>query len=209
MDASAAQALRLFIAVRCPASAELRRVLDRLAACGPGVKPVGAGDLHLTLRFLGDTPADRVPALGAAISRAVQAAAVGPFDVRWIGLGRFPVEPRKPTRVIHTPPADPGPFQQLAAGISDALAALDPPVPPEPRPFHAHLTLARLKPARGARRGRRHANADATTAERIEALLREHETSDLGGCRVETVQLIASELTPTGPIHRIAHEAPL
>lgn len=213
MEATAPEALRLFIAVRCPASAGLRRVLEQLATCGPGVKPVAADDLHLTLRFLGDTPAERVPTLSAAIDRAVAAAGVGPIAVRWARLGRFPTDPRKPARVVHVTPADPAPFDRLAARLSDALAALDPPVSAESRPFHAHLTLARLKPPRSAGRARRRDAATSTEragrAGQIEALLREHESSDLGGCRIEAVHLIASKLTPSGPIYRILHEAPL
>lgn len=201
----ARETLRLFIAARCPASPELCRVLERLEACGPDVKPVAAGDLHLTLRFLGDTPAQRVTPLAEAIDRAAAAAATGPIAVRWVRLGRFPLDRHKPPRVIHASPADPEPFERLAHQLDAALSALDPPVPPPSRPFHAHLTLARVK----AGRTRRRPGSTAGTTERLETLLREHETAELGDCRIEALQLIASDLTPKGPVHRIMHETPL
>lgn len=216
--ATGSQTLRLFIAVRVPASPGLRRVLDALEPWRPAVKPVGADDLHLTLRFLGDTPAERVPELATALGRAVATAECGAFDVQWASLGRLPPgSGRKPVRVIHAEPADPAPFERLAAALETALGELDPPIPPEDRAFTAHLTLARVKADRrrrgrrghGGGRGRKREAEAPPSPEAVDALCREHERADLGRCRIEAVQLIASELTPRGPIHTIKHEVRL
>ncbi|MFW6059024.1 MAG: RNA 2',3'-cyclic phosphodiesterase [Phycisphaeraceae bacterium] len=192
-DADADDSLRLFIAVPCVASRGLRRVIAALEELRPGVKPVDPEALHLTLRFLGPTPRRRVTVLGEALRRAVDAARVGPIEVRWATLGRFPTGQRKPARVIFAAPADPSPIERLAAAVSAQLEALDPPVPAEERPFSAHLTLARVKPAR---RG-----GDPTRA--VERLCERHAATDLGGGRIEAVQLLASTLTPRGPVYEV------
>jgi len=196
------QSLRLFIALPCAASRELRGVLDELARMGKGVKPVSAEALHVTLRFLGDLPADRAPQLSEAIDVAVRAAAVGPMDVRWSGLGRFPSNDRKPARVVYAQAMGAAPMGRLANKVDEALGAIDPPMGPPDRPFEAHLTLARLKDA--CRRGKRDA-----PHETIDALCQRDAQRDLGGCRLESVQLIASELTPNGPCYTVMHDARL
>jgi 2'-5' RNA ligase len=91
---------------------------------------------HLTLQFLGNrVDLERVrDALGAL---AVSAAPVqlGP-------AGAFPSERRG--RVLWLGVSE---GQALLAQLARAVGALLEPVgyPPEPRPYHAHLTLARLK----------------------------------------------------------------
>jgi hypothetical protein len=85
--------LRLFVAV-VPDRAVLERtaaLLTRLRAAGDRagwrVGWVPAPNLHITLKFLGWVPPDRVGAIDAAL-RPVTARA--PFELRLHGLGAFP-----------------------------------------------------------------------------------------------------------------------
>ena len=203
-------ALRLFVAVRCGATAPLREVLSELAHGRPSVKPVPADGLHLTLRFLGDTASDRVPAIAQALEQGVSRAAVGPFDLHWRGLGRFPSNAHKPARVVFAGPANPEAVQRLADAIRAALDQLDPPLSPDDRPFAAHLTLARIKSTRGRpsrhkhRRGR---EGGAPTA--IDELCRRYAQADLGRSHITAVELLSSTLTPDGPIHTVQHAVKL
>ncbi|HEX7010669.1 MAG TPA: RNA 2',3'-cyclic phosphodiesterase [Phycisphaeraceae bacterium] len=207
--------LRLFIAACCPASAAIERLLERLERLRPMVSPVAANQLHFTLRFLGQTPADRLESLAQAVDRAVEAAGVPAFELDWAGLGRFPPGSGQRLRIVFAQPADPTPLMRLAQAVSDELARLNPPIPPDPRGFTAHLTLARVKPdRRRPQRGRRvpryqrqQAGGDARAA--IERILRESEGQPMGRSRIEAVRLIASELTPAGPVYTTCHEAAL
>jgi RNA 2',3'-cyclic 3'-phosphodiesterase len=93
---------------------------------------------HLTLRFLGHTPADQLPALRQALTAAL--APVAPFELQVGGLGCFP-HTRRP--------------QVIWVGIdgaTDRLATLQAKVEQtvqtcgfatEAKPFRPHLTLAR------------------------------------------------------------------
>ena len=87
--------------------------------------------LHMTLHFLGDVPAERLPALLRGIDIRMER-----FDLQF---GRAELWPGgiAVLRPRHTPPA----LMRLHAGLGDALRRLDLPV--ESRPFRAHVTLAR------------------------------------------------------------------
>lgn len=151
---------RLFIAV--PLGDAAREAVARLMT-GLGAPPNGGRDpdpaappsarlrwvrsanLHLTLRFLGATPAAAIPALEAAVDRTALGAA--PFEARFSGAGAFP-SPARPRAVFLG-------VGEGAAGLSalaDRLAAelAEGGWPPGERPFAAHLTLARSDGVPGA-----------------------------------------------------------
>jgi 2'-5' RNA ligase len=119
--------MRLFIAVWPPPD-----VVTQIEALPRpdlrGLRWTTPDQWHITLRFLGSVPALEpvVDALaGAALPAGVMAVA-GP------GLGRFG------GRVLHIPVDG---LSQLAAAVVGATAGIG--EPPDPRPFHGHLTLAR------------------------------------------------------------------
>lgn len=93
--------------------------------------------LHLTLHFIGDVPAQRVPELAGALKVPFQ-----PFELRLVraALWRTGIAVLEPE---HTPAS----LLRLHAALGAALASLELRV--ESRPFRAHVTLARRAP--GAR----------------------------------------------------------
>jgi 2'-5' RNA ligase len=96
---------------------------------------------HVTLAFLGSTPADAVPRIIEAMRTA--AAGVGPFGLATGGLGAFP-SPRR-ARVIWYRVADPERgLRGLARAVRGALHLED------GSAFRAHLTLARARADRGS-----------------------------------------------------------
>lgn len=105
---------------------------------GRDVRWVRLDGLHLTIRFLGATPIERVPELAEACRQA--AAAIRPFDVSIEGAGAFPSEAR-PRAIWLGIGAGADRLGDLAAEVDRRLAALG--WEPSERPFRAHLTLAR------------------------------------------------------------------
>lgn len=102
------------------------------------VRWVRMDGLHLTLRFLGPIPDDRIPSVETAVFEA--AGSSGPFEIRIDGAGGFPSAARPRALWLGvTEGADP--LQQLARRLDDALAGAG--WPKDGRPFRAHLTLAR------------------------------------------------------------------
>jgi 2'-5' RNA ligase len=120
---------RLFVAVWPPAA-----VVDELAPLAqgrPGVRPVAARHLHVTLRFLGDADAGAVGARLDAVTFEAATAVLGPA-VRRLGQGALVV----PVRGLDT----------LAAAVIEATSDIGEPA----GPFRGHLTLGRFR--RGTRR---------------------------------------------------------
>lgn len=134
---------RLFIALPLdePARLAVEGIVETVRAGEPdgrGVRWVRLEGLHLTLRFLGPTPEDRVPSLVSAIGAA--AATATPFRIRIAGSGSFPPTGRPRTLWLGIE-AGAEAVARLAAALDAALAAAG--WEPTGRPFRAHLTLAR------------------------------------------------------------------
>ncbi|MEX1016767.1 MAG: 2'-5' RNA ligase family protein, partial [Phycisphaeraceae bacterium] len=106
-------ALRLFIALPVRPDPPLRALLGAWAAHRAWLKPVAPEQLHVTLRFLGLCPAERVPALGQAIDRAVRAAGVPAVVLPFAGLAGLPPGGGRPLRVLYADLADAAPIAAL------------------------------------------------------------------------------------------------
>ena len=137
---------RLFIAVPLPedAAAAVRSVVDEVRAAplpdgARDVRWVRLDGLHLTLRFLGPTPGDRVEPIAAAMREAAEALA-GPIALELGGAGTFPPQGRPRALWLG--------IVEGAEALDDLATRLDTALvpagwPSESRPFRAHLTLAR------------------------------------------------------------------
>ena len=182
---------RLFVAID-PAPAvrdRLRAALAPVRRLAPSAKWVDVASLHLTLAFLGDVEVPRVPEIAAAIGGV--AAGHAPFELGCAGAGAFG---GKRPRVLWA--GVPFALDALAAVHGDLAAALAPlGFAPEPRPFAAHLTLARAREARG----------DPALAACAAALAGQ----DFGVTRVEALVLYRSDLSPKGPAYRPLASLPL
>lgn len=99
---------------------------------------VRSANLHLTLRFLGATPASSIPGLEAALDRT--AGGFSPFAARVSGAGAFP-SPARPRAVFLRIGEGAVQLATLAERLAAELASAG--WPPAERPFEAHLTLAR------------------------------------------------------------------
>jgi 2'-5' RNA ligase len=120
---------RLFIGVYPPPSVvDAMRALPRPDE--PGVRWVPPEQLHVTIRFIGNAEVHDVAAVLDRLAPSLQPASVdlGPHVGR---LGR---------NVVCVPARG---LEALAGRVVDATAALG--QPPDPRPFHGHVTLARLR----------------------------------------------------------------
>jgi 2'-5' RNA ligase len=97
-------------------------------------------NLHLTIKFLGEMPPILVQNLSAAASRAVEELA--PFRIRFQQTGAFPRH--GPPRVLWIGINDlEGKLGELYARLEDECEKKG--FQKEQRPFHPHLTVARLR----------------------------------------------------------------
>lgn len=149
---------RVFAAVPFPR--EIQLAVDRwraglpppVGSPGPGpgsgggssgmgsVRPVPVGNFHLTLRFAGEVERAGLERLCAALDQAETPA---PFKIRLGGLGAFPKPSRAATAWLGVERGRDS-LARLAAAAEEAARAAG--RPPQERPFHPHLTLARFRP---------------------------------------------------------------
>jgi 2'-5' RNA ligase len=173
--------IRCFIAV--PLEQELKdgiavTVAD-LKRSDADVKWVRTENLHLTLKFLGDTDEGFLPALQEGLSTV--ASMHGPFTVSLQGLGLFPRKgaPRVAWIDINN-------YLELAGlqhDIEEALFTLG--IKKEDRPFSPHLTIGRVRSQRNAK----------ALLEGLQAL----DNRDFGTLRIRSFSLMKSELRQAGP----------
>ena len=164
---------RLFVAVWPP-----EEVLDLLAALErpevTGLRWTRRDQWHVTLRFLGGVP-DPAPVVEALAGLHLLAAdaVLGPAVDRF---GR---------RIVHVPVAG---LEAIAAGVVGATARLG--QPPDDRPFHGHITLARV--ADRAKVDLRPLTGRAINAE----------------WRVDAICLVESRLSPAGARYEVLERFP-
>ncbi len=189
--------LRTFIAVELDEAvrAALAATQDELRAVVPrrSVRWVRPQGIHLTLKFLGDTPTGRLEEIKQALVAAASEVAPCSFTVE--GLGCFP-NPQRP-RVIWVGVTEPtGTLRALWRAVETHVAPLG--WPTEKRGFQPHLTLGRVQ--------RR-----ASSAERraIGEVVDGSDVGRLGSMAVRAVSFIRSELRPTGAVYTTLVEARL
>lgn len=111
-------------------------MVETIRASTSGMRWVREENLHVTLSFLGEVDAARIPEITAATQPLV--ARREPFTVSVSGAGVFPDWQR--LRVVWFGLHDSGELAQLAADMNEVRTILD--IPPD-RPFRAHLTIGR------------------------------------------------------------------
>lgn len=173
-------AARLFVAILPPET--VRAELAALAAPMAGVRWVPEANLHLTLRFIGETDSVKQSALEAALTRLH----VEPFILPVGGVGVFPSRGTAKVLWVGVGHGHPRLFQ-LRKQVDEALLAVDPGL--EIRNFHPHFTLGRL---------------DGPPEPRALAkFLERHAAFEAPPFRVREVQLMASEPRPgCAPVYR-------
>jgi 2'-5' RNA ligase len=171
--------VRLFIAIEIPQAirSTFASLLKEFRAVAPQVKWVRAENLHVTLKFLGETESAKLGALQNVLSGIHS---TEPVNLDFRGLGFFPNEKRP--RVFWAGMEASASLKTLAADIDQAVHRLG--FPLEERPFTPHLTLARFQPP--------------GIPPKLLQAIQEKGTQAFGSLRTGEIHLIESRLKPTG-----------
>ncbi|HKW96983.1 MAG TPA: RNA 2',3'-cyclic phosphodiesterase [Bryobacteraceae bacterium] len=131
--------MRLFIAIDLPDEvvANLEKLLDTLRPTAP-INWVPPANLHITTKFIGEWPEDRLAELTSNLSGLPSRT---PIEIAVEKLGFFP-NPHSPRVFWAGIHAGEG-LAALARDTDQATASLG--IPTEKRAFSPHLTLARVK----------------------------------------------------------------
>ena len=140
---------RLFVAVDPdgPARARLAALAGELRARvertkGPRITWVAPDRLHVTLHFVGDVEETRTACL---VDRLMRPLDVPPLEITIDRVGVFP--PRGRPRVVWAGGAATDAVRLLHRRVGEQLAACG--SVPDERPFSPHVTLGRVRDARG------------------------------------------------------------
>jgi RNA 2',3'-cyclic 3'-phosphodiesterase len=171
--------VRLFIAIEIPENIRhaYASLLKEFRAIAPQLKWVRAENLHVTLKFLGETDSAKLGALQNVLSSV---RSPDPVDLEFRGLGFFPNEKRP--RVFWAGMEPSANLKTLAADIDQVTHRLG--FPLEERPFAPHLTLARF-------------SLPGTPPKLLQAM-KETSGQSFGSLRAQEFHLIESKLKPTG-----------
>ncbi|BAF59085.1 2'-5' RNA ligase [Pelotomaculum thermopropionicum SI] len=186
--------MRLFIAVNFPEQIKkaLGAIIGELRQLPSDAKWVEEHNLHLTLQFLGNVPAEQVDSIAAALGRS--AAGVAPFRLNLNGVGVFPSRAR-PRVLWAGVSGETAVLSRLQHRVQTELGQLG--FPAEKRQFSPHLTLARFRSPAGF----------SAVMERAEEIVRG--LDKFGSAVIDSVELMLSELGARGPSYFVLARTPL
>ncbi|HEX6071726.1 MAG TPA: RNA 2',3'-cyclic phosphodiesterase [Sphingomicrobium sp.] len=125
---------RLFVAIRPPEP--IRDLLIDAMDDSPDFRWQDDGQLHVTLRFIGEVERPVADDLAGALGQV----RAGRFQIRVSGVGRFE---RRNSGAIWAGVEPKAPLTALTARVERACQRIG--LDPERRAFHPHVTLARWK----------------------------------------------------------------
>lgn len=191
---------RLFVGVDIPPACRERAAVVRHCLAGrlaSDIRWTRPDSWHLTLKFLGEVPPERVDAVGAALA----AVAFAPFAARFGDCGTFPplaAASGRGRKRVQLPRVlwlglDRGgdELARLASAVDEALTPLG--FAPAPAPHHPHLTLGRVRRAVPDPWPEALAACDAADAR----------TGDWPEFTVDAFTLWRSDLRPDGARHTV------
>ncbi len=186
--------IRSFIAIELPdevvrgltlTATYLRRRLP-----GSDLKWVAPGNIHVTLKFLGEVTLSRIQDVRSTLESALSSAP--PLRLGIDTPGAFPSQ-RAPRIVWVGLNGDVEKLASLARQVDAAMQPLG--FPREDRPFTPHLTLARVREG-----------ASASTIDALRAALASAPVTAGLSFEAAAVSLMRSQLTPGGAIYgRVAY----
>lgn len=179
---------RAFISADIGPNVELEKVWEELDRIDGGLKMVGLDKLHVTLKFLGDIEEELTGPVVGMMEEA--AGGLAPFEMELKGMGAFPSTDY--IRVVWIAVRSDGVLGKLSGALHEKGVALG---FKREKGFKGHLTLARMRSARGK--------------DQVRRIISENEETHFMTERVNNIKLMKSTLTRRGPIYETVAVVPL
>jgi 2'-5' RNA ligase len=194
--------MRIFIGIdlELEVRARIERFLEGVQSFAPEARWVRPESLHITSKFIGEQPTERVEAITERLQRIESNA----FDIRVGGYGFFPTA--KAPRVFWIGIQAGPQLAELAGTIDTAAAELG--IPREDRPYSPHLTLARAGGRSGSPKWRKGDGPNATFAVLEKRIMTMGEL-DFGKIMAREFILYQSQLSPGGSKYTKLQRFPL
>jgi len=180
---------RGFIAIDLASLPKLIEFENEIKDTGASVKLVEPKNVHITLKFIGDTEEEKIDEVEEIMKNAVKE--VSPFNIQLKSTGVFPNQ--NYMKVIWIGINNGEKIGIIANKIDEELSNIG--FEKEKRKFSAHLTIGRVKSAK---------NKD-----QLVQIIEKYKEFEFADVKVDSIKLIKSELTPKGPIYTTLKEIKL
>jgi 2'-5' RNA ligase len=182
------ETLRTFVALVLPESAHcvIEREQQYLGGRVSGVKWSNSHMIHVTLVFLGSTPAAAISKIGTVVRDV--AACYKPINFTLQGIGAFPTA-RSP-KVVWAGMRNCSALLDLQQQLADGLGEFG--FQKDKTPFMPHINLGRVR--------------DGSARSTLSALLEERHNQHFGEFLAARLAFIHSDLQPSGPVYTILEE---
>lgn len=183
--------LRCFIAIVIPDSLkkQIIEMTDLLKKYDADIKWVNPENIHLTLKFLGNTPQSLLTKINDTLNEAVLP--YSPFHIKIYGTGVFPN--KKHPRVIWIGIKDSEILINLRNAIEQSISSLG--YQKDEKEFKPHLTLGRVRSQKGIMH--------------IINNLEDFKDKDFGTIYVDNIKLMKSDLKPKGAEYSCLYDIPI
>ena len=121
-------------------------IQKQLVSSGAEVRWESPEKFHITLKFLGDTDASLIPEITDQLRKSI--GSFPAFDLTYVKLGGFPNVDRP--RVVWIGTSESQQMLRLQSQVEQVCTSLG--FANDDRPFHAHITLGRVKGNRNLER---------------------------------------------------------
>ena len=175
--------MRLFVAIELSdrIRSKLKKLQGVLGRTCDGIRWIPPGNLHITVKFIGEVKDPKIVEITEAVARAATQA--NPFTMRVSGCGCFPKA--GPVRIAWVGLEDPtGALLRCVEALECEMETLG--YPRERRPFSAHVTIGRARADRSD--GMVRSIIDEAGLEPVEQ-------------KVSSLSLMTSTLSPQGPTY--------
>ncbi len=175
--------MRTFIAIELPESIKkkIEQAQAPLKKTGAFVSWVKSGNIHITLKFLGEVPEDKINEVFSAAEKALEGA--NKFTLNLKSMGAFP-DFKRPRVVWIGAGSGEKELSYLAGRVEEEMEKIG--FPKEGRKFSAHFTIGRVK-----------------SPKNIEKLMEQVKSSDFVTDEIEVKEVVVmkSQLHPAGAIY--------
>lgn len=184
--------MRLFIAVPLPEKIQnqIFQESSDLRGSDAPIHWIPHENLHLTLKFLGEVPADRIQKIQDSMINAVKD--FHPFEINFAGVGAFPSLTHPRVIWVGTTEGQET-LAKLAKELENQLEVLG--FSKEERPYKSHLTIGRVR----ERKSVKDFKEKAVTFEK----------TSFAGFSVNMISLMQSILSPKGAAYKTVYEVKL
>ncbi|MGD2086174.1 MAG: RNA 2',3'-cyclic phosphodiesterase [Candidatus Aminicenantes bacterium] len=183
--------MRVFIGIKLDERVheEIEKFLEPFKKIASPIRWVRPGNVHVTLKFIGEVPEEKYTKIEKRLSEAEFD--TGPFDLRLAGCGKFGRGNTLNIFWIGIAPSDP--LTRVFKKIENTLAKIG--IEKENRPFKPHITVGR--------------NKKNFNFKSLFNLIEENNQRLVSEFNVSHFQVFKSQLRPEGPIYTILKEIPL